>query len=78
MSIVMVTNLKEGNKVKCEQYWPSTVSHDESYGPFTVTHMNERIYPDSVIRNLSVTVSDYYLFIYFFYRYRMDPMIFTH
>ena len=57
VSIVMVTNLKEGNKVKCEQYWPNTVSHDGFYGPFTVTLMNERIYPDSVIRNLSVTVS---------------------
>ena len=57
VSIVMVTNLKEGNKMKCEQYWPSAVSHDEYYGPFNVTLMNERIYPDSVIRNLSVTVS---------------------
>ena len=56
MCIVMVTNLKEGTKSKCEQYWPNTATKNETYGPFTVTLQDEQVYPDSVIRKLSVMV----------------------
>ena len=56
MCIVMVTNLKEGTKSKCEQYWPNTAAKNETYGPFTVTLQDEQVYPDSVIRKLSVMV----------------------
>ena len=31
-AIVMLTNVEEGNKIKCEQYWPG--SGKKIYGPF--------------------------------------------
>ena len=52
--IVMVTNLKEGNKTKCQQYWPDTESHD--YGPFRVTTIEQQVYSDYVIRKLKLKV----------------------
>ena len=78
--IVMVTNLKEGTKSKCEQYWPDTVTETEIFGPFTVTLIHEMIYPDFAIRNLSVTVSiSNLLFFYCIqYRYKMNLMIVIH
>ena len=60
MSIVMVTNLKEGTKSKCEQYWPNGRAENDHFGPFTVTLTNEQVYPDFVIRQLNVTVSQKY------------------
>ena len=57
VSIVMVTNLKEGTKSKCEQYWPNTVMEHEDFGPFTVTLLDEQISPDYTVRTMSVTVS---------------------
>ena len=54
--IVMVTNLKEGSKTKCEKYWPSETSAIASYGPFNVTLAEEQIFPDFIIRSLSVQV----------------------
>ena len=77
MSIVMVTNLKEGAKSKCEQYWPNCVMESEEFGPYTVTLLDEQVSPDYTIRSLSVTVSES---IYtpspnlLSYRYRMDLM----
>ena len=77
--IVMVTNLKEGTKSKCEQYWPNTVTESEVFGPFTVTLIDEMIYPDFAIHNLSVTVSENSIFFYFIqYRYKMDLTIVIH
>ena len=52
--IVMVTNLKEGNKNKCQQYWPDTGS--ASYGPFKVTITEHVVLADYVIRTLQVSV----------------------
>ena len=43
MCIVMVTNLKEGTKNKCEQYWPDGRAESEEYGPFTVTLVDEQV-----------------------------------
>ena len=54
-SIVMVTNLKEGNHVKCHQYWP--VSGTAQYGPFSVALTQQLIFADYVIRHLHITVS---------------------
>jgi protein tyrosine phosphatase len=54
-TIVMVTNLKESNKKKCEQYWPVTGS--SSYGPFKVTLTEQQVFADYTIRSMEVTVS---------------------
>ncbi len=54
-TIVMVTNLKEGNKKKCEQYWPESGS--VSFGPFKVTLTEHQVFADYCIRSLQVTVS---------------------
>ena len=53
-TIVMVTNIKEGNKVKCEQYWPDSGS--KNYGPFKVTLEEYQMFADYVIRTLQVNV----------------------
>ena len=53
-TIVMVTNIKEGNKVKCEQYWPDSGS--KNYGPFKVTLVEYQMFADYVIRTLQVNV----------------------
>ena len=69
VSVVMVTNLKEGAKGKCEQYWPnSTVKHEE-FGPFTVTLLDEQVLPDFTFRKMSVTVRNYYTNVNVLYQY---------
>ena len=55
--IVMVTNLKEGTKSKCEQYWPNSQMEHMVIGPFTVTLLDERVLPDFVIRSIIVKVN---------------------
>ena len=52
--VVMVTNLKESEKIKCRQYWPESGSKD--FGPFRVTLMDQQIFTDYTIRNLQVKV----------------------
>ena len=53
-TIVMVTNVKENNRVKCHQYWPDTGSR--TFGPFRVTIINQQIFTDYIIRRLQVEV----------------------
>ena len=53
-TIVMVTNIKEGSRIKCQQYWPD--SGQESYGPFQVIITDQQIYADYTVRTLSVSV----------------------
>uniref|UniRef100_A0A1X7TAG7 Protein-tyrosine-phosphatase n=1 Tax=Amphimedon queenslandica TaxID=400682 RepID=A0A1X7TAG7_AMPQE len=53
VSIVMVTNLKEGTKSKCEQYWPNGRAESEEFGPFSVTLVDEQVLPDFVIRSIT-------------------------
>ena len=57
--IVMVTNLKEGNKNKCEQYWPPARPGLQSFGPFQVSLIDEEFFPDYVIRDITVVVCKY-------------------
>ncbi len=52
--IVMLTNLKEGNKVKCQPYWPE--SGKKQFGPFTVAITDQQIFADYTMRTLKVTV----------------------
>lgn len=54
-SIVMVTNLKEGNHIKCQQYWPPTAAMQ--YGPFIVTLAEQQMFADYIIRHLHISVS---------------------
>ena len=53
--IVMLTNLMENNKVKCQQYWPDSGS--VSYGPFTVTITDQQVLADYAVRQLQLAVS---------------------
>ena len=53
-SIVMVTNLVEGNKTRCHQYWPETET--QSYGPFVVTITHQQTLADYTTRQFSVRV----------------------
>ena len=56
-SIVMITNLEEGEKIKCQRYWPETGSC--SFGPFKITKSGEQILADYTIRKLEVQVFMY-------------------
>ena len=53
-SVVMITNLVEGKKTKCEQYWPSSGSQD--FGPFHISITHQLILADYTVRTLSVEV----------------------
>eukprot|EP00105_Crassostrea_gigas_P036341 XP_019920489.1 PREDICTED: receptor-type tyrosine-protein phosphatase T [Crassostrea gigas] len=52
-SIVMLTNLKEGDKIKCTQYWPD-VNRLSDYGPVSVKLIGEKEYAFYIERILSV------------------------
>ena len=54
-AIVMLTNLEEGNKTKCEQYWPG--SGKKIYGPFSVIITDQQILADYVVRTFVISVS---------------------
>ena len=54
-SIVMVTNIKEDGKIKCQQYWPE--SGHQKYGPFSVATTENKEFADYVIRAFEVSVS---------------------
>ena len=54
-TIVMVTNLKEGHKKKCEQYWPD--SGGKEFGPFKVTLTEQQVSADYTTRTMQVAVS---------------------
>ena len=54
--IVMVTNLVESGKNKCDQYWPGTTMDEQSFGPFIVRLIEEHVFPELVKRDIIVTV----------------------
>ena len=51
---MMITNLEEGGKAKCQQYWPD--SRTRNFGPFQVSMVDERILAEYTIRILTVQV----------------------
>ncbi|XP_028413448.1 tyrosine-protein phosphatase Lar-like isoform X5 [Dendronephthya gigantea] len=51
-TIVMVTGLEEGRKIKCHQYWPSSESME--YGQFVVTLVEEIELTDYTIRKFTL------------------------
>ena len=54
--IVMVTNLKERNRRKCDQYWPNNITESENFGPFSIKVIEEQILLDFVIRSIIMKV----------------------
>ncbi|XP_023243745.1 receptor-type tyrosine-protein phosphatase T-like [Centruroides sculpturatus] len=50
--IVMVTNLVENGKIKCEKYWPET---EENYGNINVSLKDKEICLDYVVRTFLIT-----------------------
>ncbi|CAB3388960.1 Hypothetical predicted protein, partial [Cloeon dipterum] len=55
--IVMLTNLLEGGKKKCEKYWPD-VNQEKRHGLISVRTVNEEITADFVTRALLVSRYD--------------------
>ncbi|XP_062610489.1 receptor-type tyrosine-protein phosphatase epsilon-like [Saccostrea cucullata] len=51
--IVMLTNLKEGPKVKCHQYWPNDGKRLDA-GPFVITSVEEKVYACFIERKMVV------------------------
>ena len=54
-TVVMVTNIKEDKKTKCQQYWPD--SDSKRFGPFNITLADQQIFANYTIRLLQVEVS---------------------
>ena len=55
--LVTLVNRVEGNKVKCEEYWPSSVEESPCYGPCTVKLLGVETFANFVIRELQLLVS---------------------
>ncbi|XP_062600597.1 receptor-type tyrosine-protein phosphatase gamma-like [Saccostrea cucullata] len=55
--IVMLTNLVEGRKRKCEKYWPAERGSDALYGQIRVHFINEKQYANYIIRRFRVNTS---------------------
>ena len=53
----MVTNIKEGKTKKCEQYWPAESGSAQSYGPFSVTVLEQHTFADYTIRTIQLVVN---------------------
>ena len=56
-TIVMITNLIEGTRVKCSQYWPDAGGVE--YGPFKVILKEESVFADYTIRTFILIVSSF-------------------
>ena len=54
----MLTNVMEGVQRKCEQYWPEA-RQSETYGPFEVTVVDQKVFADYTVRTLQLEVSTY-------------------
>ncbi|ELU04626.1 hypothetical protein CAPTEDRAFT_173573 [Capitella teleta] len=54
--IIMVANLVEDGRHKCEQYWPE--AGKKSYGSMTVESMDSEQYADFVVRTFTISKGD--------------------
>ncbi|XP_059481280.1 uncharacterized protein LOC132200097 isoform X2 [Neocloeon triangulifer] len=52
--IVMVTNLEEDGKIKCEKYWPD-VFQSKQFAGVVVNNAEEEIHAEFVVRTLSIS-----------------------
>ena len=59
--VVMLVNIVEGNKIKCEPYWPPSTDTGQQYGPFTVKLLNVETFANYIVRDIQLLVS---LFVY--------------
>ena len=50
----MITNLVEGSKIKCQQYWPEGGA--QAFGPFQITITDQQTLADYTLRHLLVQV----------------------
>ncbi|XP_065834681.1 receptor-type tyrosine-protein phosphatase S-like isoform X3 [Oscarella lobularis] len=57
-SIVMLTNLVEGTKIKCHQYWPSNIGEMKNFEGLAVTLDKIDSYADYEIRSIRITLGD--------------------
>ena len=71
-TIVVLTNLMEGKRVKCQQYWPEIGA--EFYGPFQITVTDQQILADYTIRSFLVQVCVWFLSV----RLAKIPCIYTY
>lgn len=55
-TIAMVTNLREGMRVKCEQYWPKR-GEAIRLGPYMVTTVEQQCFPYYVARKVLLKVN---------------------
>ncbi|OQV19422.1 Tyrosine-protein phosphatase 99A [Hypsibius exemplaris] len=53
--LIMLTNLEENGRKKCEQYWPGLSEGTRRYGPYTVTITSESTTAFYIVRTFAVT-----------------------
>ena len=61
----MLTNVTEGYKRKCEQYWPGASKQTEEYGPFQVTVIDQKVFADYTVRVFQLEVSSCYIVVFY-------------
>lgn len=57
-AIVMLTNLRESGRPKCDQYWPRAPGVSEAYGVYSVEYKSEHQEDCCIVRHFVVTVRD--------------------
>ncbi|XP_059480504.1 uncharacterized protein LOC132199641 [Neocloeon triangulifer] len=55
--IIMVANLIENGKSKCEKYWPD-IKQSSKYGNILINNTHEEMFADFVIRTLAISSDD--------------------
>ena len=53
-TIVMITNLTEGGRTKCHQYWPDT--RNMTCGPFNIYLTDEQTFADYILHSMVLKV----------------------
>ena len=53
-NIVMLTNIIEGNRKKCEMYFPLDTKHPETFGSFVIHLVKTEIFPGFITRVIKV------------------------
>lgn len=63
----MLTNEREGNRVKCAKYWPSGEEQDLQQGPYIVRLTAEDVFANYTIRSIElvVCITKYYTCTYY-------------